>query len=167
MIKTYRPSLNSGLKVCQVLQLFQCFLNASNIKVNTFDDFFNILTTNYLFPYCFINLLSFRVSHQHFSGRGINTLCWGGHLVQEIEEATSILTYQHLSILVHFLRTLNMEIADGIFYCLNLNLSMYFGIGFSSPVTFKAKPYVTAVNYSFHTLHIFCQEELHLTQGLN
>ena len=39
--------------------------------------------------------------------------------------------------------------ADGILYCLNLNLSMQFRIGSRSPVTFKKELYVTPVNNKF------------------
>ena len=42
--------------------------------------------------------------------------------------------------------------ADGILYCLNLNLSMYFRVGSRSPVTFKTNLYVTTVNNSFRLL---------------
>ena len=39
--------------------------------------------------------------------------------------------------------------ADGIFYCLNLNLSMQLGVGSRSPATFKKELYVTPVNNKF------------------
>ena len=42
--------------------------------------------------------------------------------------------------------------ADGILYCLNLNLSMYFRVGSRSPVTFKTNLYVTTVKNSFRIL---------------
>ena len=45
---------------------------------------------------------------------------------------------------------------------LNLNLSMYFRVGFRSPVTFKMKLYVTKVSNTFWPLPIFCHKELHL-----
>ena len=51
-----------------------------------------------------------------------------------------------------FLLTLNMWIADGILYRLNLNWSMHFRVGSRSPLAFKTKLYVTTVNNSFQPL---------------
>ena len=48
------------------------------------------------------------------------------------------------------------------FFCLNLNLSMCFRVGSTSPATFKMKLSITTVNNSFHLCHIFCYKELHL-----
>ena len=42
--------------------------------------------------------------------------------------------------------------ADVIFYCLNLNLSIYLKVQSRSPVTFKMKLYVLTVNNSFQPL---------------
>ena len=63
---------------------------------------------------------------------------------------------------VYFLLTLNMGMADGILYCLNLNLSMHFRVGSRGLVTFKTKLYVTTFNNSFLLLPVFCQKEVHL-----
>ena len=52
--------------------------------------------------------------------------------------------------------------ADGILYCLSLNLSMDFRVTSRSPVTCKTKLYVTTVSNSFHPLTIFCPKGLHL-----
>ena len=62
---------------------------------------------------------------------------------------------------VYFLLTLNMGMADGILYCLNLNLSMHLRVGSRGLVTFKIKLYVTTFNNSFLLLPVFCQKELH------
>ena len=48
-----------------------------------------------------------------------------------------------------------------LFY-LNLNLSMCFRVGSTSPVTFKTKLSITTVNNSFQLCPIFCHKELHL-----
>ena len=50
--------------------------------------------------------------------------------------------------------TVNMQMADGILYCLNLNLSMHFRVG--------SKSRVTTVNKSFLSSPIFVHKELHL-----
>ena len=47
-------------------------------------------------------------------------------------------------------------------YCLNLNLSMHFRVRSRSPVTFKAKLYVTTVNNNFQPLPISRHKGLHL-----
>ena len=43
-----------------------------------------------------------------------------------------------------------------------LNLSMWFRVGSTSPVTFKMKLSVTTVHYSFQLCPIFCHKKLHL-----
>ena len=63
---------------------------------------------------------------------------------------------------VYLLLTLNIGMANGILYCLNLNLSMHFRVGSRGPVTFKIKLYVTTVKYSLQLLPVFCQKEIHL-----
>ena len=63
---------------------------------------------------------------------------------------------------VCFLLILKIKMVDDLLYCLNLNLSMHFRVRSRSPVTFKAKLYVTTVNNSFQPLPIFCRKELHL-----
>ena len=69
-------------------------------------------------------------------------------------------------VLVYLLLTLNIfdifDMPDGILYCLNLNVSMGFKVGFRSRITFKTKFYVTTVNNSFQQLPIFCHKKLHL-----
>ena len=63
---------------------------------------------------------------------------------------------------VYLFLTLNIGMADGILYCLNLNLSVHFRVGSRGPVTFKTKLYVTTVNNSLQLLPVFCQKEIHL-----
>ena len=53
-----------------------------------------------------------------------------------------------VSLLLTLLR-LNMQMPDGILYCLNLNLSMCFRVRSRSPVTFKTKLSLATVSYSF------------------
>ena len=47
-------------------------------------------------------------------------------------------------------------------YSLNINLSMHFRVGSRSPVTFKSKLCVKAVNNSFQPLPIFCHKDVHV-----
>ena len=52
-----------------------------------------------------------------------------------------------LFVTLNFLLALNMETADGMLYCLNLNLSMHFRVESRNPATFKTKPYVAKVAF--------------------
>ena len=62
-----------------------------------------------------------------------------------------------------FLLFLNMEMTDGMLYCLDLNLSTsYFRVGSRSPVLFKTKLFVTSLSNRFQPLCIFCHKELYL-----
>ena len=61
-------------------------------------------------------------------------------------------------VLVFFLLTLNMQMPDGILYCLNLNLSVQFRVQSRDPVTFKTELSVTIVNNSFQLLSIFLSQ---------
>ena len=63
---------------------------------------------------------------------------------------------------IDFSLTSNMKMVDGIFYCLNLNLSMHFRVGSRSLVTFKTELFITSVNCSFQSFPIFCHKQLHL-----
>ena len=56
----------------------------------------------------------------------------------------------------------HVKMADGILYCLNLNLSLCFRFRSWSLVAFQTKLYVTSVNNSFESMPIFCLKELHL-----
>ena len=60
-----------------------------------------------------------------------------------------------------FLVTLNMLLLHGILYCPNLNLSMCFRVGSTSPVTFKTKLSVRTVS-KLSAIATFCYKELHL-----
>ena len=82
------------------------------------------------------------------------TRCHSGVFVSNIEYISHVVP-------MRFLLTLNMEMKDGILYCLILDLSMHFRAGSRSPVTFKMKLYVTTVNNSFQQLPIFNHNKLH------
>ena len=61
-----------------------------------------------------------------------------------------------------FLLTLNMWMPDGILYCLNLNLSIRFRVGYRGPATLNAKHCNNSQQQFSATTNFFCHRELHL-----
>ena len=125
------------------------FLTVTENKFIVWNYRFSGLTSIYLFEFSNIN----KVRNMFKVNNRITRRCSGVFIVN--------FEYIWHVVLVFFI---DFEHANGVCstYSLNINLSMHFRFGSRSPVTFKSKLCVKAVNNSFQPLPIFCHKGVHV-----